>query len=162
MLLRVVATFLKKPLKHSKSVVFFGGRERFAGQQVAAGMIGDGQRVAIVIIPQQELALEIGAPEFIRVLAEGEIGAVRTATHPAAALCWAMSMLHGVDSALGREEDAGEAAPETLANLAGTPARVLALHIQDEVLHLEGKLVGVVKWPPTSVGQPLKWSVLCV
>ena len=64
------AALLKKPLKHSKSVVFFGGGKRLAGQQIPAGMIGDGQRVAVVMIAQQELALVIGAPQFIGALAQ--------------------------------------------------------------------------------------------
>jgi len=34
-------------------------------------MIGDGQRVAVLMVPQQKLALEIRAPELIGVLAEG-------------------------------------------------------------------------------------------
>ena len=63
------AALLKKPLKHSKSVVFSGGRKRLAGQQITAGMIGDGQRVAVVMIAQQELALVIGAPQLIGTLA---------------------------------------------------------------------------------------------
>ena len=65
------ATILKKPLKHGESAVFFGGRERLAGQQIPAGMIGDRQWVAVFTIPQQELALVIRAPELIGVLAEG-------------------------------------------------------------------------------------------
>jgi len=39
------AAFLKKPFKHGKSVVFFGGGESFAGQEITAGMIGDRQWV---------------------------------------------------------------------------------------------------------------------
>ena len=53
---------LKKPLKHGESVVFFGGRESLAGQQVSAGMIGDRQRAAIVLIPQQELSKWLPCP----------------------------------------------------------------------------------------------------
>jgi hypothetical protein len=45
-------TLFKKALKYSKSVVFFGGRERLAGQQISAGMIGDGQGVAVAMISQ--------------------------------------------------------------------------------------------------------------
>ena len=63
------AALLKKPLKHGKSVVFFGGRERLAGQQVSAGMIGDREWVAVVMIPEQELAFVIGTPELIGALA---------------------------------------------------------------------------------------------
>src|SRR3984893_8755480 len=64
------AALLKKPFKHGKSIVFFGGGERFAGEQITTGMIGDGQWVAVFVIAQQELAFVIGAPEFIRSLAQ--------------------------------------------------------------------------------------------
>src|SRR6266851_8612624 len=65
------AALLKKPLKHCKSVVFAGRRKRLTGEEKTAGMIGDGQRVAVLTIAQQELALVIGAPQFIGSLAQG-------------------------------------------------------------------------------------------
>jgi hypothetical protein len=91
-------------------------------------LIGDRQRVTIVVIPQQELALEIGTPELIRVLAEGEFGALSATTHPTAAL-QAMTIQHRMDGAFGGDGDSGESAEETLANLAGAPACVLTLHV---------------------------------
>src|SRR6266702_2730444 len=54
-----------------------------------------------------------------------------------------MAIEHRMDGALGRDGNSGESAQEALANLAGTPARVLALHVQDEVFHLEGKLIRI-------------------
>src|ERR1700724_1406330 len=65
------AALLKKPLKHGKCVVFFGGRKGFTGEEVPAGVIGDGQRIAVLMIAQQELALVIGAPKLIGFLAQG-------------------------------------------------------------------------------------------
>src|ERR1700730_15344677 len=65
------AALLKKPLQHGKSVVFFGARKSLTGEEITAGMIGDGQRVTVLTIAQQELALVIGAPEFIGSLAQG-------------------------------------------------------------------------------------------
>src|ERR1700675_3835167 len=62
-------TLFKKALKDSKSVVFFGGGERLAGQQISAGMIGDGQGVAVEMVSQQKLAFVIGTPELIGTLA---------------------------------------------------------------------------------------------
>jgi hypothetical protein len=37
---------------------------------------------------------------------------------------------------------------------------VLALHVQDEIFHLEGKLVGVAIWAAAAVGQPLNATFL--
>src|SRR5712692_10335864 len=65
-----------------------------------------------------------------------------------------MAIEHRMDGALGRDRNSGESAQEALANLAGTPARVLALHVQDEVFHLEGKLIRIAVGPSASVRQP--------
>jgi hypothetical protein len=55
------ATFLKQPLKDGESVVFPGGRKRFASEQKATGVIGDGKGITVLAIAQQELAFVIGA-----------------------------------------------------------------------------------------------------
>src|SRR5467141_2028714 len=44
------AALLKKPLKHGKRVVFYGARKNVTGEEIPAGMIGDGQRVAVLMI----------------------------------------------------------------------------------------------------------------
>src|SRR5471030_1197762 len=51
------AEVLKSPFKDAKCVALLGGLERFAAQQVAAGEVGDGQRIAITTIRKHELAL---------------------------------------------------------------------------------------------------------
>src|SRR5215469_12966975 len=61
-----------------------------------------------------------------------------------------------MDSALGRERNTGEPAQQTLADLAGAPAGMLLLHVQDKVLDLKWKLVAIAIWAPTAVGQPLQ------
>src|SRR5437879_6309009 len=63
------AALLKKPLKHSESVVFPGRRKGFTGEQKPAGVVGDGQRLAVLMTPQQKLAFVIGAPQLIGALA---------------------------------------------------------------------------------------------
>src|SRR6266404_9096607 len=64
-----------------------------------------------------------------------------------------MAIEHRMDGALGRDGNSGESAQEALANLAGTPGRVLALHVQDEVFHLEGKLMRIAVGPSAAVRQ---------
>jgi hypothetical protein len=61
----------------------------------------------------------------------------------------------GMDRAFGGVLDTGEPPDQALSDLAGTPAAVLALHVQDIVLHLGGKLMGIAIGTPASVGQPL-------
>jgi hypothetical protein len=53
-----------------------------------------------------------------------------------------MAVEHGMD-AFSRELDPGETAEKALANFTSTPAGVLVLHVQDVVLHLKRKLMGV-------------------
>src|ERR1700676_1098653 len=76
-------------------------------------------------------------------------------TQATAALDQSMTIEHGMDGAFGGDGDVGESAEEALANLAGTPAGVLTLHVQNIVFHLEGKLVGVAIGTPASSGQSL-------
>ena len=64
------AALLEKPLKHGKSVIFSGGRKRFAREQKTTGMVSNGQRIAILTIAQQELAFVIGTPQFVGTLAQ--------------------------------------------------------------------------------------------
>ena len=59
------AALSKKPLQYRESVHFSGRRKRLAGQQKAAGVVGDGERIPILAIAQQELAFVVGAPELI-------------------------------------------------------------------------------------------------
>jgi len=65
-----------------------------------------------------------------------------------------------MDGALRRDGNTGESAQQALANLTSTPAGVLALHVEDEVLHLKRKLVGVAIRAPASVGEPLNAAFL--
>jgi hypothetical protein len=51
------AALLKKPLKYSKSVIFPGRGKGFASEEITAGVVGDGQRIAVMMVAQQELAL---------------------------------------------------------------------------------------------------------
>jgi hypothetical protein len=59
------AALLKKALQYAESVVFPGRGKSLAGEQKAAGVIGDGQRIAVLPIAEQELAFVIGASQFV-------------------------------------------------------------------------------------------------
>src|SRR5260370_8758768 len=71
-----------------------------------------------------------------------------------------MAIEHSVDGAFGRDRDSREPAPQTLADFTSAPTGVLALYVQDVVLHLKGKLVGVAVGTATPVGQPLNSTFL--
>ena len=56
---------MEQPFEGSNCRLFAGGIERFAQEQEARGMIGDGQRIAVAAITELELSLEVGAPQII-------------------------------------------------------------------------------------------------
>src|SRR5437868_11524447 len=59
------AKLLENPFKYGESVAFLGGGKRFTGQKIAAGEIGDGQRIAVASVGEHELAFVIGAPKLV-------------------------------------------------------------------------------------------------
>jgi hypothetical protein len=64
---------------------------------------------------------------------------------------------HGVDHALGRNADvAVQSADQELADLAGTPMRLVTLGCDDQALNLARRLVGVANRPARTVGQGLE------
>src|SRR5215216_1134410 len=57
--------FFEGPLEHREGEFFLGRRQRLARQQVATGKVGDRQRIAVPPIAKHELALVVGAPEYV-------------------------------------------------------------------------------------------------
>src|SRR5207245_10328284 len=60
------AALLKKPLKHSESVVFPGRRKGFTGEQIPAGVVGVGLRIAVLMNHQHTLTFIISALQHYR------------------------------------------------------------------------------------------------
>ena len=67
------ATLFEKPLKYSESVMFPGRGKRLTGKKETAGVIGDGQRVAILTIAERRTRLVIRAPELIGSLPRAKV-----------------------------------------------------------------------------------------
>ncbi len=65
-----------------------------------------------------------------------------------------------MDRAFGGDLDTREPPDQALSDLTGAPAGVLALHVQDKVLHLEGKLMGISIGTPAPIGEPLNSTLL--
>src|ERR1700736_6714245 len=59
---------LKSALKHGKGIRLTGTLQGVAADQIAAGEVGDGQRIAISLIRQHELPLVVGTPKVVRTL----------------------------------------------------------------------------------------------
>src|SRR6202040_2319007 len=78
----------------------------------------------------------------------------------AAALDQSVAIQQRMDGALGRDGDAGESPDQALADLTGAPRGVFALHVQDKVFHLKGKLMSIAIGTAASVRQPLNTAFL--
>ena len=115
------AAFFKKPFKYGKSKVFPRRRKHFATEQVAAGMIGDRQRITILAVAQQKLAFVIGAPELVGSLTCRQSGSLRTSSCAARTLHQAVAIQYRMNRALGRNGDTRESADQAFANFASTP-----------------------------------------
>src|ERR1700757_4841629 len=76
------------------------------------------------------------------------------------ALDQTVTIEHGMDGALGRNRNIGKPAQQAFANFPCTPTGVFTLDVQNEVLHLKGKLVGVAIGAATAVGQALHAAFL--
>jgi len=63
------AELLEDILENSEGAGLPGALQGFAGNQVTAGEVGDGQRIAVAAIGQHELALVVGAPQIIGLIA---------------------------------------------------------------------------------------------
>jgi hypothetical protein len=59
------STLFEKTLKGGESELFPVGFHGFAQQEVTRSVIGDSQRIAILIVAELELAFVIGAPERV-------------------------------------------------------------------------------------------------
>src|SRR5215467_2892381 len=65
-----------------------------------------------------------------------------------------------MDGAFGGDGNTGESANQALADFTSAPAGVLTLHVENVVLHLKRKLVGITKGTPASVGEPVNSAFL--
>ena len=59
------SALIGEPLESRESQDFTGRFERFAQQQIARGMVGDGERIAVDLIAELKLALVIGTPQIV-------------------------------------------------------------------------------------------------
>src|SRR5580704_3249467 len=83
---------LEDGLEHREGIGFLGGGERLAGEEIAAGEVGDRQRIAIASVGEHELALVVGAPQIIGLAGKGKRRSLRPITPPHSALDQAVAI----------------------------------------------------------------------
>ena len=129
------AELLKGAFEDAERIALLRRGQRFTGEQVAGGVVGDRQRIAIPLIAEQKLALVVGAPEPVGLADRGERGAGQ-ARPPAAPPVrdQAVAIEHGVDGADGRARDVRPALTQPLPNLGRAPRRAVSLQPHDAAL----------------------------
>jgi hypothetical protein len=85
---------------------------------------------------------------------------LRTTTYATAPLHQAVAIEHRMDGAFGWDGNTGEPARQALADFARPPASVFTFHVENVVLHLKRKLVGVTKGTSASVREPVNAAFL--
>jgi hypothetical protein len=151
------AALAEELLEGGDGEVFAGRFEGFAEQEIARGVVGDGQRIAVLAVAELELALEIGAPEFVGGGPDGERGSGSAVTGAADRLDEAVPVEHGMDRALGRNADIAIQPPDQeLADLAGAPMRLVALEADDQAFDLGRQLVGIAYRSARAIAERLE------
>jgi hypothetical protein len=147
---------LENGLKYREGVGFLGGGERLAGEQVAAGKVGNRQRIAVATIGEHELALVVGAPQVIGLAGKGKHRSLRPVPSPHSALDQAMAVEHRMYRADRRGVHIRIEPGELLPDLRRAPARFVLLEAHDLRLDLERELVGVAIRPARAISEPVQ------
>ena len=145
------ATLLERALEDGEGELLLRRRQGLAGQQVAAGEIGDRQRVAVPAIAEHEFAFVVRAPEGIRLGRPRERGAGRSVAPSPPAVHQAVPVEHRVDRADRRQVRARELLAQLLADLRRAPAGILALQPDDHRLDRQRELIGLAIRPPAAI-----------
>ena len=155
------AELLENGLEHGEGVGFLGGGERLAGKQIAAGEVGDRQRIAIAPIGEHELALVVGTPQVIGLAGKGKRSSLCPVTPSPSALDQAMAVEHRMHRADRRRVDIRIEAGQLFPDLRRAPARLVLLQAHDLRLDLDGQLVGVAVRPARAVSEPFQGRSRC-
>ena len=150
---------LESVLEDGERRVLAGAGEALAGEQVATGEVGDGERVAVAMVGEHELALEVGAPQLVGLAGPGEGCALSLVASATAAGDEAVAVEHGVDGADGGGLDPQLEPAQLLADLGRAPGGVFLAQLEDPALDLEGQLVGLPVGPAAAIGEAFEADV---
>ena len=127
--------------------------------QIAAGEVGDGQRIAIAPIGEHELALVVGAPQVVGLAGHRQRRPPSAVAPPLRRLTspWRSSTACTVEIA-GRCTSRIKPR-QPLPDLGRAPGRLLPLQPDDQRLDLQRQLVGMPVGTPRAVGEPLHSAV---
>jgi len=148
------AEVLEDALKHAEGVALLRGRQRFTGEQIPGGVVGDGERVAVALIAEQKFALVVGAPQPVRLIHRDERGAGEARPPAAAAMRdEAVPIEHRVN---GADRGTGDVRPplaQALADLGRAPRRAVPFQSHEERFDGRRQLIRVPIRPAAPVGE---------
>ena len=153
------AEVLESPFKHGKGEVGLGGGQAFTAQQVAGAIIGDGERIAILLVAEQELALVVSAPEAVGLVSGRQRRALGLVAATFASCDEAVAIEYGMHGADGGWLDHAVIAQQLVADLGSSPGRVLFLDAEDGALDLERQFVGLAVGPTTAVVETVQTAL---
>lgn len=140
------AELLENALEHGEGIGFLGGRQRLAGNQIAAGEVSDRQRIAIAPIGEHELALIVGTPQIIGSTAVGKWCPRRLVAPSLAVLDHAVPVEHRMHSADRRPVHIWVEPGQSLAYLRRTPSRLVLLQAHKRSLDAPGRSASQRLW----------------
>src|SRR5271168_4213456 len=145
---------LEDILENSEGIDLLSGLQGFAGNQVTAGEVGDGQRIAVAAIGQHELALVVGAPQIIGLIAGRQRRASGFVAPMPPALDQPMAIQDGMHRTDRRGMDIRIKPCQSFPYLRRSPVRPLLLAAYDQRLDRNGELVSMPVRSPRAIGQP--------
>lgn len=86
-------------LKDGESELGTGRCESFAGEQVTGAVIGNGERIAVLPVTEQELAFVVSAPQAVGLVCSGQDGALGFVPSAFSAFDESVAVEDGVDGA---------------------------------------------------------------
>jgi hypothetical protein len=147
---------LERALEDRERVAFLRRRQRLTGQQVAAGEVGDRQRITVPPVAEQEFAFVVRAPEAIGGGRPGQRRAGQARPPPPRpAPHQPVPIQHRMHRADRRTGDLMAALPQALTNLGGAPTGELPLHPHDRLLDDPRQLVRVPIGAPAAIREGL-------
>src|SRR3981189_3735515 len=131
-------------VKGRKSKSLTGRFKGFTEEEIARGMICDGQRVTVFFVAEQELTFVVGAPQLVGLLPQRQGRALRMIASAPSALDHAVATEQGVDGTARRNLHlTGKATQQAFAALARAPIGFFPFEIQNGGLPLLRQLVGL-------------------
>jgi len=142
------AALAEQTIEGGNRRLFPDGFKSFAEEQEARGVVGNGQRIAVLAIAEPELAFEIGTPKVIGRCAGGKGRALGAPARASLVGDEAMAVENGLDGTDRRNLHLPrQPADQQFPQLTRTPVRLVLFEPKDHGLQGLRQLIGVAPGP---------------